>query len=376
VATEKKKYWIIAGLLLFVIYFFAAPRPIPQETILTARWLNSLESGEPVFIGENNSGAELPDPGEPEEPAGPLMPFTLGDRFGYVDTQGHFAVNRAKTAYVSLSAKYWSEYGAEPELLEVHNPLTGETVSIENGRGYPLFLDQGIFLIGSEGNSLSALDEAGNIRWTYDFAAPLTCVDAAGGVILTGSLDGVIEVLDRQGRQLFAFEPGGSRLSVILGCAISQDGSRLGIISGIDEQRLLLLERYGGESTSEYKVVYHEFLDEGFRREVFISFIEHDSWIVFERDGGLGIYKVSARRSSKIPLNGAISAIDGAGGEGLLFIISSPGEGQKQLIALRLPDRIIMEAPFKSETAFLSRSGSRIFTGGGARLASFELEKR
>jgi hypothetical protein len=371
VAKKKKKYWLIAGLALFFVYFFAAPRPIPRETILSARWLTSLESDYPVYIGDTPTAGSAG-----EAAAEPLLPFTLGDRFGYMDAQGRFVLNRIKSGYVSLSENYWSEYETEPEALEIHNPRNGETTAVEKGRGYPLFPGGRIFLMGSEGNSISALDGAGRTLWTYDFAAPLTCIDAAGGIVLTGSLDGAAEVLDDNGRQLFSFEPGGSRLSVILGCAVSRDGSRLGIISGVDDQRFLLLERFGDAADGEYKVVYHEFLEDGFRREVFISFIEDDNWIVFERNGGLGVYKISARRSSKIPLPGTVSAIDASGGGGLLFIISSPREGQKMLIALRLPDRIVMKAPFKSETAFLGRSGSRIYTGGGTTLASFELEER
>jgi hypothetical protein len=378
VAREKKKYWVIAGLLLFIVYFFAAARPIPRETILSPRWLSSLDSDYPVYIGENFASPESGGIEQPadQEPSGPLIPFHLGDRFGYVDSRGVFFMNQIKKSYVSLAENYWAEYGAEPERLEVFNPLGGLVTVIEKSRSYPLFLDNRIFLIGNEQNTLSALDDAGNILWTYDFAAPLTCVDAAGGIVLAGSLDGVVEVLDNRGKLLFSFEPGGSRLSVILGCAVSGDGSRLGIISGIDDQRFLLLERFGGTTASEYKVVYHEFLEDGFRRGVYISFIEQDSQIVFERQGGLGIYKISARRSSKIPLEGEINAIDDSGGDGLLFVVSSPREGQKKFIALRLTGRIIMEAPFKSETAFLSRSGSRIYTGGGMTLAAFELERR
>jgi hypothetical protein len=369
VAQKKKKYWIITGLLFFILYFFAAARPIPRETILSNRWLSSLDSDYPVY-----TGAAAPESETPAGPA-PLIPFRLGDRFGYVDSRGFFFLNQIKSAHVSLAEQYWAEYGAEPERIDVFNPRGGLVTVIEKSRSYPLFLDNRIFLVGNEQNSLSALDDSGNILWTYDFAAPLTCVDAAGGIVLTGSLDGVVEVLDDQGKPLFSFEPGGSRLSVILGCAVSRDGSRLGIISGIDDQRFLLLERFGG-AAGEYKVVYHEFLEDGFRRGVSLFFIEQDSHIVFERQGGLGIYKISARRSSKIPLAGEITAIDHLGGEGLLFVMSSPRQGLKKLTALRLTGRIIMEAPFTSETAFLSRSGSRIYTGGGTTLASFELEKR
>jgi hypothetical protein len=378
VAQEKKKYWIIAGLLLFFIYFFAAARPLPRETVLSSRWLSSLDSDYPVYTGENFAVPEGGDAGNsfPPEAGDPLIPFSLGDRFGYVDSRGFFPMNRIKRSYVSLAENYWAEYELEPENIEVFKPRGGLAVRIEKSRSYPLFLDDRIFLVGNERNTLSALDDSGNILWTYDFAAPLTCVDAAGGIILAGSLDGVVEVLDNRGKLVFSFEPGGSRLSVILGCAVSGDGSRLGIISGVDDQRFLLLERFGGTANNEYKVVYHEFLEDGFRRGVYISFIEGDSQIVFERQGGLGIYKISARRSSKIPLEGEINAIDNSGGGGLLFVITSPREGQKKLIALRLAGRIVMEAPFKSETAFLSRSGDRIYTGGGMTMAAFELEKR
>ncbi|MDR1277812.1 MAG: WD40 repeat domain-containing protein [Treponema sp.] len=380
-AKKKKKYWIIAGFLLFIVYFSAASRPIPRETILKPQWLSSLESSYPVFIGENSLKPETTEDDDDAVPAegesaGPLLSFTLGDRFGYVDSQGRFSMNRIKTAQVSLSEDYWSEYGAEPGRIEVYNSLNSEVITIEDGRAYPLFLDKRIFLIGSEQNSLSALDNAGKTLWTYDFSAPLTCIDAAGGIILTGSLDGVVEVLDSGGKHIFSFEPGGSRLPVILGCAVSPDGSRLGIISGIDDQRFLLLERFGDTANGEYKVVYHEFLEDGFRRAVFISFIEQNGYVVFERAGGLGVYKISARKGIKVPLEGTINAIDNSGGDGLLFIVTSPSAGQKKLIALKLPGRIIMEAPFKSETVFLGRSGSRIYTGGRTTMASFDLEKR
>jgi hypothetical protein len=171
------------------------------------------------------------------------------------------------------------------------------------------------------------------------------------------------------------FEPGGSRYSVILGCAVSRDGTRLGIISGIDKQRFLLLEGFGS-SPGEYKVVYHELLEEGFRRPVRISFIDGDRWIVFERNGGIGLCDLASLRGIKIPLEDEIVAIDPSGGDGLLFIVTSPSENQKKFIGIRLPKKIILEAHFKSGGAFLGRAGSRIYIGGGLTLSSFELEKK
>jgi hypothetical protein len=367
VAKEKKKYWLIIGLCVFVVYVFAAARPIPVETILIPRWISSLESDYSSLMKED------------DQPRGEyLVPFRLGNHFGYADAQGRFAINRVireaeggKTG-VSLSEHRWAEFDAAPAAITIRSPEGGALMTIENARGYPLFLDGKIFLIGEEQTSLSLLDEGGNLLWTYDFAAPLTSIDAAADLILTGSLDGIVELLDISGKRVHAFEPGGSRLAVILGCRISKDGSRLAIISGYDDQRFLLQERFGGA----YNTVYHEFLEDGFRHAVHISFIENDAWIAFERQGGLGLYEIETRRSVKAPLKGTMAALDETGGDGLIFAISSLGDRSKILSAVRLPGIIVMEAPFKSETVFFNRRLSEIYLGGDTTLASFELGKR
>ncbi|MDR2760107.1 MAG: WD40 repeat domain-containing protein [Spirochaetaceae bacterium] len=357
VVEKKRKHWIVAVFILFITFYaFIAGRPIPVETILTSQWLRSLESDYPDF-----------------ENTGPLIPFELGGHFGYVDFQGYFALNRVKGGYVSLSKDLWAEYQAQPESIEVRDPLNSRIITIKNSRGYPKFLDNRIFIINYDQTSLSLVDESGIIQWTRDFAAPLTYMDAAAGLIVTGALDGTVELLDGNGRLVFPpFEPGGSRYSVILGCRISRDGSKLAIVSGIDPQRFLLLERFG----DSYKVIYHEFLPQGFRREVHLAFIDNDNRVVFERNGGLGIYTIQTRKSLFLPLDGDIHAIDGSGDDGFLFIITSETGLQKNLVVIRLPETKIIETPFISQTVFLGRQDSRVFIGGGTTMASFDLDKK
>jgi hypothetical protein len=358
--------WFCAVCACFIFYFCIAARPIPPETVLASRWLVSLES-DPVSAASGPAEASGATGGAP-------LPFTLGGRFGYVDANGRFSINQVQTGEVSLSAPFWSEYEAEPEQVEVRNFRNEAVLAVADPRGYPCFLDGRIFIVGAEQNVLSEIDPAGNTLWTYEFAAPLTCIDAASGLVLTGSVDGVVEVLNGEGKRAFYFEPGGSRYAVIAGCAISRDGSRLGIVSGIDDQRFLVLERFGGDG--EYKVVYHEFLEDGLRRPVYVSFIEDDRWIVFEREGGIGVYELRSRQGTAIPLEGALAALDSSGGEGLFFVVSSRRPELQELTGVKLPGRVILRSPFKSDDAFLGRTGSRLFVGGGSTLAAFELEKK
>ncbi|MDR3276801.1 MAG: WD40 repeat domain-containing protein [Treponema sp.] len=339
----------------FIIYTFIAAGPIPPETVMSPQWFVSLET------------AEAGDTGEAE-----LIPFELGDRFGYLDAAGRFSINRLRTGYLSLSASYWAEYTALPEVLELRDPRDRSVISIEGGRGYPLFLEDQIFLISEDQIRLSALDEGGDLRWAYTFASPLTDIDAAGGLVLAGCLDGTVELLDAQGRRIFFFEPGGSRLQVILACRISRDGSKLAVISGIDDQRFLYLERSG----DSYKVGYHEFLADGFRRPVYLAFINGDRSIAFERQGGIGVYSTETRTSRYIPLEGAVAALEGDGRDGLLYVITAPSPETKRLAAIRLPGTVIMEAPFRTESVFLGRQGEELFIGGESSIASFRLERR
>jgi hypothetical protein len=375
VAKEKKKIWLAVGVFCFIIYFFAAARPVPLEMVLVPRWLSSLESDYPVLTGGRLAETADVSDGGVDVDSGALFPFALGSRFGYVDSNGRFSINQIKKGEIYLSENLWSEYGTEPERLEIRGKFNEAALTVEDPRGYPCFLDGRIFLVGSEQNSLSELDGSGNILWTYEFAAPLTCIDAAAGLVLTGSIDGVVELLDRNGKRVFFFEPGGSRYAVIAGCAISRDGSRLGIISGIGDQRFLMLERFE-DANGEYQVVYHDFLEDGFRRPVHIAFIDRDRQIIFEREGGVGVYEIRSRRGTNIALEGEISNIDSIGENGIFFVINSISAARKELVGLRLPGRVVMRAPFKSADAFLGRSGSRLLVGGGSTLASFELEKK
>ena len=382
-AKEKKKRLWMFGVGLFIIYILVAARPIPKETVLRPRWITSLESNFPVRLGDSSS-AET----RGQEPLTPqkLLSFRLGDRYGYVGDDGKFAINQIGKGYVSLSENYWAEYEAYPSSIRVMDPQNEPVLNIENTKGYPLFLDNRIFIVGNEQNSITALDLKGEELWTHDFPAPITCVDAAGGYVLAGTLDGTIELLDSGGNPVFTpFEPGGSRLSVILGCAISRDASRLAIISGIDNQRFLLLEQTGSDPRSArtagvpgdtYKVIYHEFLTGGFRRPVHISFVDNDGKVAFEREGGLGIYNIGSRSTINVPMEGEITVLDNSEGDRFLFVITSQGPKQKRFIIIRYPGIIMVNAPFKSGGAFFARRDNKLYLGGDLTMASFEMGRK
>ena len=361
-AKGSKRWKYILGLAALLLYILLTARSIPIETILVPRWISSLESNFPVFLGDSRES----EPGE-------LIPFHMGDRFGYISEDGKFSVNQILKNYISLADNYWAEYEMLPSSIQVMDPLNNNVMTISKASGYPLFLDKNVFIIGKEQNTLSALGDDGEELWSYDFPAPITCIDAADGYILVGTLDGAVILLNSRGAAAFPpFEPGGSRLSVILGCAISHDATRLAVISGIDEQRFLILEQSG----DTYKVIYHEFLPNGYRRPVHICFTDNDSKVTFERDGGLGIYDINSRNSVSLNLEGKIEVIDDSGGNKYLYVITSQASKQMCFIAIRYPGSIAIKAPFKSDKVFFKRRDNKLYLGSELSIASFRLENK
>ena len=367
-AKNKKVYFIILAVIAFIAYTILSAEPVPPETILTNNWLLSLE---------NDLDTEKVSSGSP------LIPFRLGKRFGYVAHDGTLLLNREESETIGLSPEFWAEFENAPQELIINDSRSGSEIILNNPLSYPLFLDGRIFLVSKDQTSLKEINMEGEVLWRYDFEAPLTCVDAAGGFVLTGTLDGMIDLLDSRGKPLFpSYALGASRIPVILSCRISSDGSKLAVISGIDKQRFIFLELYG---SNDYRITYHEFLEgEGFRREVFMAFIENDTRVVFEQERGLGIYNVQSRSTITLPLPGQgeqqgirLEAIDEDGENSLFFYICSGRKrDEKRFVALKLPNKELINVPFKSEVSFLTRRGRDLFIGGGTTLASFTLDKR
>ena len=365
-AKIKGKYWFFITLVLFAAYFLVAARPVTDETILMPRWISTFEAEAPVHLGDFQAiGANAAS----REP----LPFRAGSRYGFFSEHGSFLINEIAQGYISISENFWAQYIADPPYIHIMDAHGEVVLTIEDPQGYPVFLDNRIFIVGVEQNSITAIALDGRRLWQHDFRAPLTGIDAAAGRVLAGTLDGAIELLDQDGRPVIApFEPGGSRLQAIFGTAISSCATRLAVISGIDQQRFLLLEQAG----DIFMVVHHEFLGSGFRRPVHISFADNDRRVVFEREGGIGIFDVAARTTVHLPLRGEIKVLDTCGEAPYLFVVTAMGENEKRLVTIRYPGVVIGDASFQSEFAFFARRGTRLFLGGDSTVAAFEIGRR
>jgi hypothetical protein len=358
-AKLKAKYYVILWFAALIIFALVSAEPIPQEDIFTLQWIASLESSYPhsasYFAGVK---------------AEKLIPVETENRFAYVDTEGAFSVIQTKQVNVSLSEDRWTSYKNVPGDVDIFSPLNEKILTLKNISGYPFFLNKRMFIVSYEQNTITELGDDGSIIWSYDFASPLTCVDASDSYFAAGLIDGSINLIDKTGKCIFYFEPGGSRIPVVTGIAISKDGNKIAAISGIDNQRFLLLE-YVQDS---YRVAYHEFLEKGFRENVPVYFMNNEKYIVFNRESSLGVYDIEKRKSSKIYLDGKLLFFKD-GKDNMLFVITEKNETNKLLYVINYPDNIILNAPFAADTSFIDYNKDILIIGGNSIFAAFKIEQ-
>jgi hypothetical protein len=357
VFSKKTVFQVSAIALAALCYAFAATSPVTEEEVLTKGWLRSYESAYP-----ESSASEQ------------LFPFETAARFGYFDAEGKFTLSRLKNKKLSISDKVFAEYDAVPQEIEIRDKRDQPLSTLPEPQGYPLFLNDRIYLVSFEQNAISALSPDNELHWNYVFTAPLTCVAGADGYLLTGTLNGAIELVDENGKRVFFFETGGSRITCVYGVAVSDDLSHFAVVSGVDNQRILIFERYAGS----YRIVFHEFTGLGKRRPVRVIF--GGNRVFYEHDNGLGIYEIKTRANRLIPLDGEISALAGYGGGSntdtdRVYLVMTK-DGVQWLLAVDYPATVTMRVPFKSAEVFLRRRDKQLFVGTERTLVSFMLERK
>jgi hypothetical protein len=160
----------------------------------------------------------------------------------------------------------------------------------------------------------------------------MTCLSVQGDLLLVGLLNGSLDLLNRQGSPVFEYAPAGSRIPVVVGCAVSPDGSRIASVTGIDPQVLTVLRRQG----TQFSAVETAGLPDALRREVRLGFSPDARLLFVEGQGRAGLLARATGALRWIPLPGTLA--------GAAF----PGYGRAAALAARDGSiaHLVIEPPF------------------------------
>ncbi len=340
------------GLLFTAAYILIFSSPLKKEPILTPVWVQNLSR--PTKIANSTNGN--------------TVGFRIGDVFGYATPDGAIKYLDTTQFNVAMADKRFINYSSVSKSLVEKNTAGRITQTIDS-RGYPIFMDGRSFVINTDRTALTELDSEGSEVWSRDFGSLITSMDVSSALTVVGLLNGSVVVVTKDGRIEYRYTPGGSKVSVVYGCAISSDGEYVALVSGLDPQKFILLARdkngYRPRMVVDLAVPVHH--------QVHLHFFPNNPYVYVESPGAINYFGTDGHISGFIPVSGAVSTISAAN-DSLVFAVSktaggdTSNAGTAELTVFAPPARVIARSVFNGRRFFVTTEGDSLFLGADKNL--------
>lgn len=340
------------------VYFFAFAERLSPELSAVPRWRVDMAPG------QSAGGAPAARPSDTAQ-AGEPIAFVAGNRYGYFLADGTvlFVADAASTVAISDKAFVTTEPGSQDGFVQ--QPRSKARVAIQDVR--PFFSAGRLFSASSDGTGVSAYDGSGHLQWSYTFPCQISAFASSGNLIVGGTVDGWLEGVNADGTKAFEFAPGGSRLPVILGAAISPSGAWVAAMSGIDRQRLIVLSR----GDSKFRVQSHRYLDSNYREPVKLIIMSDERHVLYRRPDGIGVWSVDGKVDEVLPI--VADDFEASIDTNLDVVYLTAKRGSRtELAVFRRPASLIGTIALPDSSEYVRLAGSSAFIGGRSWLARFD----
>ena len=335
----KKK--IVAFVIpLLAAYILLAPEGIQKELIFKPQWITDL----------TQAGIE-PAPESTE-----TFPFRLGGLFGYISGEGEL-IYAEKTLYnAAIGDQLFLNFSNVPNNL-IARDTSGSILFSIDAAGYPFIQKDRIFVISPEGNGISEWDMDGNKLWERWYGSIITAVDVAQSHLLIGLLQGMVELVDLEGKTVVDYIPENSRIGAVYGCAVSSSAEQIAVLSGLDPQRLTVLER----REEEYKVIQSSIMDTEFRRTVYMTY--SGAYLFIEAENRIYFMEPPKKWIRVFPIHGELLALALPPGNDLFFVLSR-NNGNTWVQAGKLPGSLLYQTRYPAVELFTDPKDNSLYLGG------------
>ena len=342
---EKTRIRITVAVTSFIgiAYFFLFAFPLPRQLMLKPKWANPVPVSS-AFAAEGPSSKRE------------LLSFQIGERYGYFDKDSGLAFAATRGYGISISDAGYVAWETNPPSLQFKDPRGG-LLFIAPISGYPFMDGNRRFIVSSNQERISEFDASGALLWERDFPSLVTAFASNAKIAIIGTMDGSLFGIDRSGKEVLSFAPGGSRIACVYGCAISPDGKNIAATTGLDKQRVIVLEK----REEAYRVTWHRWTDSDFRRPVSMTFTPDGRELVFETSGGLGVYDVASRKERIISMHDPI--VTGAAIPGRDLLLALERGGPPAIVAASYAGRGYFSFPVVADDATLRSEGNSLFLG-------------
>jgi hypothetical protein len=341
--------------VLLCVYLLAFPVRLRPEQELKPVWA--------VDVGRDPVARPS---GETE---GTRVPFVLGDRFGYLGSQGDLLLQSQKIHGIAIDSDRFINYSSVSGNLVVQNS-SGDVTDTVEVRGYPILIDGRLLLISTNRAELAEITDAGEIAWKREYAAVITDLDSQNNVLVVGLLDSRAELLDFNGDVTLELDLMGSRINAVYGCALSSAASLLAVVHGIDPQYITIMD-LREDGTDPTKVV----LRNEFRTTRYLRFLNEDEYLLVEDVNGVVVLDINRGETHRLELAGSVLEAGELEGEDLVWVVSQADE-RTELLVVHLPDNVVFRVPYASDEAFAAGADNKLYLGVDRHIGMIERVER
>lgn len=263
---------IVIAALVFVLFFLLFPLRLGSNLNF-----HSNESGD--LLLENSILSEN------------KIPFVFKDRAGYFSTDLKYSWSVGiKDGITLLSDGYINNTRGDNSIV-FYDFDGNEKYSVKD-EGFPFSISDRLFVLSRDRKSLCEIVN-GDKKWTKVFNYIITTISGNEGNIAIGFMNGSFAIVNSNGEIFYDYEPGGSRVSIIYSCALSDDSRYLAIISGLEPQRFIIYEK----KESEYRPIYTMNLKDEVRKSLKVFIMPDNRSIFIESLSGFYIVDIDLKTS-------------------------------------------------------------------------------
>lgn len=330
--------------VILVLVFLLFPRSTGTEHfLLPERVVNLGELGKSASSGSRGT-----------------VSFSLGDHFGYFTDEMALTYWAERDYRVAISDSSFINYPKIPSVLDIQQS-NGEGRAIIETTGYPLLAEDKIVVLSDSFISLYDLD--GNLFWKKEILSFVTTISVNSDHVLIGYLDGLCELISMSGQVILSYRPGGSRIESIYSSALSEDGQHIALISGLDPQRFILLQK----RKEEFKPVHHFELDHQYRRTIDMYFSDDDSRVFFESPQGIKVFTVLTRDMNSLGGGGRLEKIYLDRDDGFYSLLVKE-DSSARLQVLTPENRTLLDRSFSGSQYYFRKNDENFYIGADNRL--------
>ena len=210
----------------------------------------------------------------------------------------------------------------------------------------------------------------GEKLWAYEGFVPVTAFASSEAGIAAGFADGKVLSFNSDGSVKNEFVPGGSKYPVILGLDVSNDGSMIACLSGLEKQRIVLSKIEKEHSV----IIFYKYLEKDQVRQSFVKFSDDAKWLYYSFADGLGIVNCETGKNTEMKMKGVISSLKTTEIPGTFFVLTKDSKEYTVYVIENFTQKS-GSFSFEADSAFIETDGNDLFIGKNSRISKIHVLK-